>query len=146
MIHGLDTSFLVAVEIEEHPCHADARRILSELLDRRDRFALAPQILAEFIHTVTDPRRFQLPLTMEVALRHSERWWNASEVDQTAPNHLALAFFHEWMLRHRLGRKRVLDTMLAATYRSAGIASLLTLNTQDFSVFGEFTCMSPTPG
>ena len=141
MIHGLDTSFLVAVEIEEHACHAEARRMLDEFLNRGDRFALAPQILAEFVHTVTDARRFQVPLTMETALRHSQKWWNATEVDQTMPTDDAMSRFHEWMLRHRLGRKRVLDTMLAATYRSAGITSLLTLNAQDFTVFGEFTCL-----
>ena len=143
MIHGLDTSFLVAIEIEEHVCHAEARRTLDESLDRGDRFALAPQILAEFVHTVTDPRRFQVPLTMETALRDSEKWWNAGEVDQTMPSDDALSRFNEWMLRHRLGRKRVLDTMLAATYRGAGITSLLTLNAPDFAVFGEFTCLGP---
>ena len=79
MIHGLDTSFLVAVEIEEHTCHTEARRMLDEFLNRGDRFALAPQILFEFVHTVTDPRRFQVPLTMETALRHSEKLWSASE-------------------------------------------------------------------
>ncbi len=107
MIYGLDTSFLVAIEIAEHACHAEARRMLDEFLDRGDRFALAPQILAEFVHTVTDPRRFQVPLTMETALRHSEKWWSASEVDQTMPNDNALTCFLVWLLCHRLGRKRV---------------------------------------
>ena len=82
---------------------------------------------------------------METALRHSEKWWNASEVDQTMPTDDALSRFHEWMLRHRLGRKRVLDTMRAATYRSGGVTSLLTLNAQNFTVFGEFTCLGPVP-
>ena len=45
------------------------------------------------------------------------------------------------MARHQLLRKRVLDTMLAASYRSGGITSLLTLNAPDFAVFGEFTCL-----
>jgi predicted nucleic acid-binding protein len=35
----------------------------------------------------------------------------------------------------------VLDTLLAATYRAAGVTSLLTLNSEDFAVFGEFTCV-----
>jgi len=30
--------------------------------------ALAPQVLTEFVHGVTDPRRFAFPLSMEVAL------------------------------------------------------------------------------
>jgi len=41
------------------------------------------------------------------------------------------------MRRHQLGRKRVLDTLLAATYRAAEVTSLLTLNAADFTVFDE---------
>jgi hypothetical protein len=42
-----------------------------------------------------------------------------------------------------LGRKRILDTLLAATYWSAGIQSLLTTNAGDFAVLGGFQCISP---
>ena len=31
--------------------------------------------------------------------------------------------------------------VLAATYRAAGVTSLLTLNSEDFAVFGEFACV-----
>jgi len=43
-----------------------------------------------------------------------------------------------------LGRKRLLDTLLAATYRQAGVQSLLTTNPADFGVFGVFSCITPT--
>jgi hypothetical protein len=43
-----------------------------------------------------------------------------------------------------MGRKRLLDTMLAATYRQAGIQSLLTTNKADFLVFAVFTCITPS--
>jgi len=62
----------------------------------------------------------------------------ATETEQVPPTDVALVRFHDWMRRHQLGRKRVLDTMLAATYRAAGVTSLLTLNGEDFAVFGEF--------
>jgi hypothetical protein len=47
------------------------------------------------------------------------------------------------MKLHQFGRKRILDTMLAATYRNAGVASLLTSNARDFTTFGGFTCVIP---
>ena len=140
MTHGLDTSFLLAVEIVEHAHHAEALRLLGELLARGDRVAIAPQVLTEFVHVVTDARRFQQPFSMETALNKSERWWNAAEADQVLPTDVAIALFHTWMRRHQLGRKRVLDTLLAATYRVADVRSLLTLNATDFTVFGEFAC------
>jgi predicted nucleic acid-binding protein len=50
--YGIDTSFLLAVEIVEHAHHAEALRLLGELLARGDRVAIAPQVLTEFVHVV----------------------------------------------------------------------------------------------
>ena len=143
MTHGFDTSLLVAHEV---PCHADyagVRARLSTLRATGDRFAIASQIVTEFVHIVTDARRFSAPLTMERALDRARAWWNSPETDRIEADDDAVKWFLEAMARHQLGRKRVLDTMLAATYRSAGITSLLTLNAADFAVFGEFACLGP---
>ncbi len=67
----------------------------------------------------------------------------ASDVERVPSDDDAVIWFIEAMDKHQLGRKRVLDTMLAATYRTAGITSLLTLNANDFAVFGEFACLGP---
>ena len=107
------------------------------------RVALTALVLAGFVHIVTDARRFKIPLTMPQALAEAHAWWEASDVEQVPPDDDALKWFLEAMARHQLGRKRVLDTMLAATYRSAGVTSLLTLNAADFAVFGEFACLGP---
>lgn len=142
MTHGIDTSFLVALEIAEHPQRANGWAVLSSIIAGGDRLALAPQVLAEFVHVVADAKRFEKPMLMDSALEHSRRWWNAVEVDHAYPTGEAISLFHEWMHTHQLGRKRVLDTMLAATYRAAGITSLLTLNPDDFSIFRHFSCVS----
>jgi len=42
-----------------------------------------------------------------------------------------------------LGRKRLLDTLLAATYHHAGIQSVLTTNPADFATLGVFRCVTP---
>ena len=144
MIHGLDTGFLVAAEVREHAEHAAARKTLAQLLSAGDLVAIAPQVLAEFIHVVTDPRRFTQPLDMNAARGVAEQWWTASEVVQAFPDAGAVRQFLTWLQQFSLGRKRLLDTMLAATYRQAGIQSLLTTNTSDFLIFGVFTCVAPT--
>ena len=147
MTHGLDTSFLVATEVTGHADHVAARTLAASLRNQGDRFALAPQALPEFAHIVTDPKRFTAPLTMPQALERGRVWWDASDVERVWPDEPAVAWFLSAMTRHQLGRKRVLDTLLAGTFRSANIASLLTLNPADFAVFGEFTCVplaSPT--
>ena len=75
MIHGLDTGFLVASEVVEHPDHLLARAKLGELIARGDTLAIAPQIVSEFLHIVTDAKRFSTPLQMPVAIGVAEQWW-----------------------------------------------------------------------
>lgn len=139
MTHGLDTSFLVAVEVASHEEHAACRARFQKLLKAEDTFSLVPQILAEFIHVVTDPRRFSVPLTMEQAIERAETWWNAAEVIHVFPTAESTLLFLGWLEEFKLGRKRLLDTMLASTLQAGGVTSILTLNRDDFAVFGGFT-------
>lgn len=143
MIHGLDTGFLVAAEILEHPQNAAARMVLQRLLSGGDSIAIAPQVLAEFIHIVTDARRFTKPLDMTTAQQLSMQWWTAKEVTRVFPDDAATKLFLQWLAQYRLGRKRLLNTFLAATYNLAGALSILTTNPADFAVFGVFQCLTP---
>ena len=143
MTHGIDTGFLVAAEVVEHTGHQGARRKIAALVAAGDGLALAPQVLAEFIHVVTDIKRFTTPLGMDAARDLAQKWWTAHEVIHIVPGDAAMALFFVWHRSHSLGRKRILDTLLAATYRSAGINSLLTTNSGDFAVLGEFQCVTP---
>jgi predicted nucleic acid-binding protein len=142
---GADTTLLVQLELVELPAHAAAHKLLrQEVLDPQIPLALAPQILSEFIHVVTDPRRFQKPLTMNEAIAKADFWWNAAEVQHVFPTADSVRLFHDWMRHHQLGRKRILDTQLAATLWDAGVRSLITSNRADFQIFG-FRLMAPEP-
>ena len=144
MTHGFDTSFLVAAEVLGHGDHENSRARLASLRSAGDNFAIAPQVLAEFIHVVTDPKRFSSPLSPEAALSRAEIWWTSGEVKQVLPNPETLREFFAWMRLHKRGRKQILDTLLAATYKAAGIGSVLTTNARDFSVFNQFQIVQPT--
>jgi predicted nucleic acid-binding protein len=138
MIHGIDTDFLVAVEIREHPFHRPADALLQSLLVTGHEMALAPQTLAEFIHIITDPRRMPKPLSMAESIRRAEHWWQAAEVVRVFPDAEVGTDFLGWLSRYQLGRKRLLDTLLAATFRRAGVRRLITNNKGDFEGFGYF--------
>ncbi len=146
MMNGLDTGFLVAAEVLEHADHVAGRDTPARLLAAGNQIAIAPQVLAEFIHIVTDPRRFTNPLDMITARQLAEQWWTAREVVRVFPDHAATWQFLSWLQQFKLGRKRLLDTLLAATYGQAGIQSLLTTNPADFARFGVFTCIPPAGG
>jgi predicted nucleic acid-binding protein len=138
MIHGLDTSFLVAADVSGHPDHSAVQKALRRALLAGDTLALAPQVLAEFVHVVTDPRRFERPLSFPRACDRAELWWHAEEVVAVYPRKHTLSLFFNWLREHALGRKRLLDTLLAATYLDNDVNSILTTNARDFRVFGSF--------
>ncbi len=143
MIHALDTGFLVAAGVLEHADHVAARDTLARLVAAGDLIAIAPQVLAEFIHIVTEPRLFAHPLEITAAIRLAEQWWTGREVMRVFPDDAATQQFLAWLQQFLLGRKRLLDTLLAATYKQAGIHSLLTTNPADFAIFGLFSCLTP---
>ena len=142
MIHGIDTTFLIQVESNQHSHHQKARAMLDRLLEQGDQFALAPQVLAEFVHIITDEHRFENPLSMIQAVDRAQVWWNSREVVPVFPDHTSTLQFLAWMSKHRLGRKRILDTQLAAIYHAAGIVSILSTNVRDFRIFGCFEVKS----
>jgi len=110
-----------------------------KILTRGDRVALVPQVLAEFIHLVTDARRFAVPLSVEAAVERASTWWRAEEVLPIYPGAETTRLFLSWLMQLCLGRKRLLDTLLAATWREAGVTQILTLNWPHFQVYGHFT-------
>jgi predicted nucleic acid-binding protein len=138
MTYGLDTDFLVACEIVDHPFHQSADALLQKLLADEHDFALAPQTLAEFIHIVTDQRRMPVPLVATDAISRAEQWWQAAEVVQVFPDGNSVSDFFAWLRQYQLGRKRLLDTLLAASFRNAKVTKIITNNAKDYVVLGSF--------
>ena len=136
---GLDTTFLAQLEIQEAETHDAALEVLRGKTLGRDRAAaLAPQVLSEFVHVVTDARRFERPLSMAQALAKANFWWSAKEIEGIFPHERAVGQFLAWMAEYGLGRKRLLDTLLAATWYESGITRIVTSNARDYQVFGVF--------
>ena len=143
MIHGLDTSFLIAIEVSSHADHSAARAKIQKMRRAGDRFAITPLVIAEFIHVVTDSKRHEIPLEIEAALSRAEAWLSSPEIVYLTPGLDAHRVFLDWMRRFRLGRKRILDTQLAATFHALNVQSILTCNPNDFSTFGCFQIETP---
>lgn len=135
---GLDTSILVAHAIAEHPQHEACQRWLDEEIARNQTFGITPGILAEFIHIVTDGRRFETPLVISEALERAAFWSEAREVKLLAADDAVNALWLKWLADFQLGRKRLLDTLIAVTWHASGINEICTLNPRDFVVFDVF--------
>ena len=61
---GVDTNFLIQLALAELPGHQAARDLLTrEVALHAEQLALVPLVVSEFVHAVTDARRFTSPLT-----------------------------------------------------------------------------------
>lgn len=136
---GVDTSFLVGLSVEEHPAHQACWELFDgEIVGKPASIAIAAQVLTEFCHVITDERRFERPLEMTSALDLCEQWWHAQESRVVIADAEVGAVWLAWMRELRLGMKRLLDTMLAATYYRAGVRRLASTNWRDFARYGVF--------
>jgi predicted nucleic acid-binding protein len=91
---------------------------------------------------VTDPKRFTQPLRMPEALEWA-RYWSDAEETMLCPSDLAVhQQWLRWVEEYGLGRQRLIDTLLAAICRTAGVFEIFTLNPQDFAVFDGFVIHS----
>jgi len=136
---GLDTTVLVAYELREVAGHDQIRAKVQEFSRTGEaRFVLAPQVIHEFLHVTTDPRRFEKPLAFSEALSRAKFWWSSSDVTNCYPDVRSESLALQWMEDFKLGRKRILDTALGAAYHSFGVRRLATANPADFSVFELF--------
>jgi predicted nucleic acid-binding protein len=143
---ALDTD-LVSWAMAGSPRHEVSRLLLSaEVRGRGGSLALTPQVVHEFLHVATDPRRFENPLSMRDALWLARQLWDAEEVVRLYPAPEVMPRTLELMESLRLGRKRILDTALAATLECAEVRRLATFNPDDFTVYGFLDLVSSPDG
>jgi predicted nucleic acid-binding protein len=139
---GIDTPFLIAHTIIEHPDHQRAVNCCTRLLDDNQNFALCPTVIDEFLHVATDPKRFEAPLKMTKAVQLAKSWINSRETLLYWATEASQRKQLDWMIEYRLGRKRINDTRIASIYYTHGVTRLLTANIRDYSTFGVFEIIS----
>jgi predicted nucleic acid-binding protein len=140
---GLDSNILVQMAVAGHEQNASSTRLFRAEARRGELFAVASLVITEFLHVATDARRFNPPLTQTEALDWIEGFLTLPEVNVVETDSDSIHLTLEWLRRFRLGRKRILDTHLAAVLHLHGVRRLLTSNPDDFTVFGVFELITP---
>ena len=79
-----------------------------------------------------------VPLVVTDPISRAEQWWQAPEVVRVFPDGNSVPDFLAWLRQLQLGRKRLLDTLLAASFRNAKVTKIITNNAKDYQVLGEF--------
>lgn len=145
MKRGLDTNVLIYAHIPAFEVHGQVRRFLLEQLQTPDvTLVITPSVLHEFIHVVTDMRRFEAPLTTAEAAAVARLYLGKSNVDCLAPDGKIVLEALGLLERYDLGRKRIADTLFAATLLHHGVQEVITCNPGDFDVFEGLTTIDPT--
>ncbi len=133
---AIDTNALVYAHISAFEEHERYRAFVeTHLRDGDNRIVLSPLVCHEWLHVVTDARRLDPPLTMATALEVVRDYLSRSNVVVAPVDDVSLQGALALLEKHRLGRKRIADALLAATLRAAGVKHLLTRNVRDFRVF-----------
>ncbi len=142
---GIDSDVLVHWAMAGAVHHRAVRECFErEVHEHGRRLGITQQTLNEFLHVVTDPRRFERPLPMLEALRLSRELWHRRHVERIVPTLGVHDRLCELMERFRLGRKRILDTALAVILEAAGVRRLATLNGRDFAIFPFIEVVDPS--
>src|SRR4051812_29065728 len=111
---GVDSNILVQLANADHPKHTSTLTTLAAERLNGNLVLLTPIAIAEFLHVVTDQRRFPTPSSMQEALGWIKAFLDKSGVLLIMPTEESIQLSFEWMGKYALGRKRILDTQLAA--------------------------------
>jgi predicted nucleic acid-binding protein len=115
----------------------------SQLRDPDVGLAITAQILHEFVHVITDARRFDPPVPMQEAIGLARLYLNRGNVFCLASDASCFARAFDLLVQLRLGRNRIADTLFAATVMANGITQVITFNGGDFEVFKSLTVIDP---
>ncbi len=145
MILALDTDALVHWQMAGTGHHEGTRCFIEKAVQTDGvKLGLTAQVVHEFLHVTTDQRRFENPMTMIQATRRVREIWSAPEIERLLPGADVVSRTLVLLEEYSLGRKRILDTALAATLESAKVSRLVTLNGRDFEVFPFLEVIDPT--
>lgn len=144
MRRALDTNVLIYAHMPSLKEHEPVRRfLLDQLANSQVKLVLTPGVLHEFVHVITDHRRFEPPVKMSEALAVARLYLSRTNVELISPDEQALSKTFDLLEAHQLGRKRIADTLLAATLLQNKVKEIITCNPGDFSAFNELNVIDP---
>jgi toxin-antitoxin system PIN domain toxin len=142
---GIDTNILVYAHRRDSAWHEAAASLIRGLAEGTAPWAIPWPCVHEFLSTVTHPRIYRPPSTLEDAVRQIDLW-------RLSPSLVLLSETADYWprLRETLNAARVVgpqvhDARVAALCRLHGVRELWTAD-RDFTRFAELTTRNPLVG
>lgn len=139
---GVDTQLLVYAARGETAWHADALRVLVDLAESGRPWAVPWPCVHEFIATVTRPRLFNPPNTIQQAFATMEAWMESPSLVllSAGPGHFVR--LRELALAAKIAGPRIHDARIAAICLESGVQEFWTAD-RDFSAFPSLRVRNP---
>ncbi len=139
---GLDTSFLIDLYWQDSPRNKNARDLFSRIVkDDSVELAIFFNCFNEFLHVITDSKRFENAFSIAEAIDVIDFWCDLDRVKVLYPSDTSFKRTLVWMNMYKLGPNRINDTQMASCYLSNNITSIITANPKDFEIFQSFELM-----
>jgi len=136
---GIDTCFLIDLYWQDSPRNKNARALYSKIADNETtQIAVYFNCFNEFLHVITDSKRFRNPFSIKEAVNVIEAWCDIDRVKVLYPDDTVFKRTITWMNMYNIGQNRINDTQMASCYLSNNITSIITANPKDFEIFQSF--------
>lgn len=142
---AVDTNILVYAHRRDLQWHESAVRAVQSLTESPDGWAIPWTCIHEFIGTVTRPRAFTPPSTLEEALEQIETWFASPTLVLLAETDAYWPHLRATLVAGRIAGPRVPDARIAALCRLHGVRELWSAD-RDFSRFPELRVRNPLVG
>ncbi|MDD7417517.1 MAG: type II toxin-antitoxin system VapC family toxin [Treponemataceae bacterium] len=139
----LDSCFLIDLYWTDSPRHEGALEYFeTKIKPSKEKILVFYNVFNEFIHVITDSKRFENALAVKQAIEIVNNWCDIENIVVVYPNDDSFVRSKLWMNMYALGRKRIIDTEMASCYLLSGGTQLVTANPNDFEIFDSFELLN----
>lgn len=140
---AVDTNVLVYAHRREVREHRAAIKVVSDLAEGADRWAMPWPCIFEFISVVTNPRIWKdTASSPEEASTQLDAWLGSPSLILLSETYEFWTFLRRFAIRPRVRGPIIHDARIAALCIAHGVDALLTRD-RDFSLFSELTVRDP---
>ena len=139
----LDTNILVYARDSESPFFKKAKEIVYKARRGELEACISLQNLSEFYAIVTNPKQVQNPLTSQEAKKDVEEYLFYSNIKKLSVKESTVKLAIELAEKYSITKQHIYDTQLVATLIENRVKKIITMNTDDFSVFNEIEAENP---
>jgi predicted nucleic acid-binding protein len=129
----IDTNVLVYAHFPSSPHHAASYDLLRRAERGEIGLAIVPQVVAEFVSVVTNPKRVSPPKSIEEAVEAVHRVMAIPNVVLLPFPEKATQTFLSLLLTHPATGPEIFDRQIAAVMIEYGIQTVYTFNVRDFA-------------